>query len=117
MDNPNKSKIWGPGMWLSIHITALKMGEDYFLRWIRVLIPSIPCQTCREHAIKYLSSNQPESYKGIHNNTGDIIGMFKWSWIFHNDVNKRLNKPILDYNTAYRMYTDESILCSEDCGN
>lgn len=112
-----KSKTWGPGMWLSIHITALKMGEDTFLNWIRIMISSIPCETCRSHASKYLTDNPPEAYKDIYNSTGDLVGMFKWSWIFHNDVNMRLSKPVLDYNTAYRMYSDDTILCSKDCGN
>ena len=121
MSNSNKEiskpEIFGPGMWYSIHISAIKMGEEQFLNWVRIIISNIPCLKCKNHATEYLGQNSPELYLNTYNQSGDLIGMFKWTWQFHNDVNKRLGKKILDYTTAYKMYTDESVLCSSDCGN
>jgi len=112
------SKVFGPGMWYTIHITALKIGQDNFLSWIYIIISSIPCLRCRKHATEYISENPPDKYKDVYDkSSGDLIGMFKWSWKFHNDVNTRLSKPLLDYNTVYKMYNDESVLCSDSCGN
>lgn len=110
-------KIFGPGLWYSIHITALKLGEESFVNWLRVMISEIPCEKCKNHATEYLTLNPPENYKGIQDeSTSELIGMFKWTWKFHNDVNARLSKPILDYNYCYTLYTS-SEKCSKECGN
>lgn len=116
-DKISDAKTFGPGMWYTIHVTAIKMGQDTFLSWIYIIINSIPCLDCRQHAVVYLSEDPPSGYKDVYTTDGEPIGMFKWSWKFHNSVNQRLNKPIIDFDTAYKMYTDESVLCSEGCGN
>ena len=112
----SKSEKFGPGMWYTIHITALKLGEDLFLDWIRIILNSIQCLRCRTHALEYLEENNPVKYMGIHNENGELIGMFQWSWKFHNDVNLRLSKKVYDFNEVYRMYSSESALCSNHCG-
>jgi len=109
-------KKFGPGMWYSIHTTALRMGEDNFIDWIVVLISRIPCLDCRGHATEYLNKNPPSMYKGVlDENTGEIVGMFKWTYIFHNAVNARLGKRVIDYIEAYNIYSDDSA-CSSKCG-
>jgi len=113
----NDPKKFGPGMWYSIHNTALKMGENFFMDWIRLIIDSIPCLKCKTHALKYLDENLLENFRDVHDENGELVGMFIWTWKFHNDVNLRLNKKIYDYKEAYRMYTDESSNCSKECGN
>jgi hypothetical protein len=111
-------KVFGPGLWFSIHTSALKINQENFLSWIRIIVSSIPCLRCRNHATEYINENPPDVFKDVRDeNTKDLIGMFKWAWKFHNDVNLRLKKPLMDYNTVYRMYTDESVMCSEECGN
>jgi len=110
-------KVFGPGLWYSIHITALKTSEDFFLDWIVIIVSNIPCLKCKTHAQEYLNKNPPSLYKNSYNESGELIGMFEWSWLFHNSVNSRLNKNILDYPTAYRMYSEASENCSLDCGN
>lgn len=117
--NDNKisdPKVFGPGMWYSIHISAIQLSEDNFITYIKGIIPKIPCLKCREHAVEYLKNNPIEHFKGIKDNNGEFVGMFKWSWIFHNNVNQRLNYKVLDWDTAYNMYTDDSKICSLDCG-
>ena len=117
------SKTFGPGMWYSIHISSLKLGETEFLEWIRIILNSIPCSKCRKHALQYLEENNPSNYKDIYDENGELIGMFQWTWKFHNDVNIRLNeknkedRKIYDFHEAYRMYSNDEILCSDNCGN
>jgi len=111
------SKTLFEGIWYTIHISALKMGEDSFLNWIILILNSLPCSTCKSHALEYLRTSPPELFKNTYDEkTGELIGMFKWTWKFHNDVNLRLSKKVLDYNTTYKMYSDENV-CSTDCGN
>jgi hypothetical protein len=110
-------EVFGPGMWYSIHSSSIQLDDECFMKYIDGIIPKIPCLICREHATEYLKNNPTKDYKGIKNSNGEYIGMFKWSWIFHNTVNKRLGKPILDWDTAYNMFTDDSKVCSMSCGN
>ena len=117
MEIQNDPTKFGPGMWYSIHNTALKMGEDFFIDWIRIILNSIPCLKCRTHSLEYLQNNSLENYRDVHDENGELVGMYIWTWKFHNDVNLRLNKKIYDYKDSYRMYTDESLSCSKDCGN
>jgi len=108
---------FGPGMWYTIHITALKLGQDLFIDWIRITLNSIPCLKCRNHAIEYLDENNPTKFRDIYNSNGELIGMFQWTWKFHNDVNARLSKKIYDFDEIYRMYSSDSALCSDKCGS
>lgn len=110
------AKKFGPGMWYTIHITSLRMGEENFIEWLRITLSSIPCLKCRKHSLEYLDENHLDKFKDIHNEHGELIGMFQWTWKFHNDVNNRLGKRVHDFDEAYRMYTDEST-CTDNCGN
>lgn len=116
-DAISDSTKFGPGMWYTIHITSLKIGEDSFIDWIRIILNSIPCIKCRNHSLEYIQENDPVKSKDMYNEDGELIGMFKWTWKFHNDVNARLKKKIYDFDEAYRMYTNESSTCSDKCGN
>ena len=42
--------------------------------------------------------------------------MFKWSWKFHNSVNSRIGKPVLDWDTTYNLYSDPGVMvCTKSC--
>jgi hypothetical protein len=110
-------KKFGPVLWRIIHIAALNMSADDFIKFINLQIIHILCMDCRNHAIEYLKNNPPESYKNVYDVNGEFVGMFKWSWKFHNDVNIRLKHQLMDYNTAYALYSTDSQTCSDSCGN
>ena len=110
-------KIFGPGMWYSIHVSSLQLGENNYITYVEALLNKLPCKKCRDHAMEYLRDNPIENFKSIKDKDGELIGMFKWSWMFHNAVNKRLNKQIIDFNTAYNFYTGAEALCTLNCGN
>lgn len=106
-------KYIGPGIWVLMHMKAIKSIEFTdkidFLHFIDYLCNNFPCERCRRHMIEYVDKDPPLNYFTIPD------GMFYWSWKFHNDVNQRLGKPIIDYTTAKQWYN--SGVCNENCGS
>jgi hypothetical protein len=44
------------------------------------------------------------------------LGLFVWSWKFHNAVNARIKKPLMSWDTAYNLYSEtESLVCTKNC--
>ncbi len=119
---PTDPKIFGPGTWFNMHIVALDADTpekiQHFIIYIRMIVTKLPCRGCSSHAIKYVETNSPEQFVNLTDKTGKNIGMFKWSWMFHNDVNNRLGKPIINWDTAYSMYKDDEMaICPIGCGD
>ena len=107
-----QSKLWGPGEWHSIHITAAWADTPekfrFFCMWIRNQIENLPCSDCITHARAYMLANPPEKAEDA----------FIWSWRFHNSVNRRLGKPEMEYNTAKQLYLEGGVkTCKQGCGN
>lgn len=105
-----QSKLWGPGRWQSIHVTASWADTPekfkFFCSWIRDQIEHLPCQECIREARAYLASNPPEKAEDA----------FIWSWRFHNAVNRRLGKPEMEYTTVKQIYLEGGMkVCNEGC--
>jgi hypothetical protein len=111
---PSDSKVWNPGVWFSLHLLALAAITvskiESFIDNFKLVISRLPCESCRDHANKYLLNNPIENY------IDRDKGMFLYVWEFHNFVNERLNKPILDFESAYNMYSDNTEVCKTVCG-
>ena len=105
---PKSPTVFGPGVWLSIHILAIDsvndMAIDFFMAWIDKMVYRLTCPTCVKHSIEYLSKNPIEPYINSVNSRGIKNGMFIWSWKFHNNVNERLDKEVISFENAYNMY-------------
>lgn len=87
---------WGPYTWNMFHTLSQKIKEEQFLSIKRELWNlfkkvscNLPCPYCSKHACEYLSKIKVQD---IHTKE-DFINIF---FEFHNDVNKRLNKPLFD---------------------
>ena len=115
----------GPGVWLVIHQQALLATtpeqQEHFLQLMDELCDKFPCPKCRGHCLQYLEQYPPEDYCQV---TVEVkgeerpLGLFLWSWNFHNAVNSRLGKRLLDWETAYNLYQDhgkEGLSCSKVC--
>ena len=116
---PTDPKIIGPGTWYAIHTMAMSCEDIdsclFFIQFLKAIIESFPCEKCRIHAMKFIEENPPEKYLHITNDIDEHIGMFKLSWEFHNSANRGLNKPIISFAEAWKLYSEPSI-CTEDCG-
>lgn len=115
--NPN---VLGPGVWYDIHLESknakIEEQKKAFVHKMYLLAQSFPCLTCRKHIDEYLQNNPFEPFWNEITNTGEQIGMFKWSWYFHNSVNQRLNKPLVSWDNALYIFSDASInSCDKDC--
>lgn len=100
--------IFGPSYWYILHsgsisypINPTPIVKEKMKNFIIGIPIMIPCKNCQEHATSYI-----EKY---YNNL-DIIcssrdSLFKFFVDFHNAVNNRLNKPLVTYDDAYKMYS------------
>lgn len=119
-DDTDPTKF-GPGMWISIHTLALRANtqekKKEYVEEVISLVESIKCGECHGHATEYLKKNPIEKYFNVKDvKSGAEIGCFKWSWVFHNAVNKRLGKKELDFNTALMKYIPSKEKCT-NCGS
>ena len=113
-------KIIGPGAWFTIHLMAknatTKELKDAFIVFMELLREYFPCKKCRKHINEYLNKNPIRDFYNIKDNKGNDIGMFKYTWLFHNTVNTRLDKQYIDWDTAWAMYDDTDIsVCNIGC--
>ena len=83
---------WGPRLWAEIHSTSVKSTPRKFKEYLSTLGPRIPCEECQYHFKSYMFQNPMGS------RDDPII----WAIDFHNDVNRRLGKPVLTYQQAYK---------------
>ena len=115
---PTDPKVIGPGTWFTLHTMAMACGDPdaciFYIQFVKAIIDSFPCNKCRLHALSFIQKNPPEEYIHIYNDINEPIGMFKWSWLFHNHANKGIGKPLLSYDEAWKLYSEQS-LCMGNC--
>jgi len=111
MQNPeivSKSANFGPGTWFCIHVHArnskTQNQKEAFIKFINNICQNLKCGECNGHCHKYIEEHPPNKFMNVIENNEDI-GMFMWSWMFHNAVNKRIGKKIMDWKTALMMYS------------
>lgn len=106
--NENYIKKYGSNYWNIIHIEALKITlqeltdcdvkqkRTEFLAFFEYIIKNMMC-SCKNHAYQIFMINRyADNYKY----------MFQYTVDFHNEVNLRLNKPIISYKQAVFRYKD-----------
>lgn len=105
-------KIWGPKQWYSLHngaaqypLNPTSIVRDRMKGFILGLPYTLPCQTCFQHAITYIESKAGEL---------DLIvssrqNLFKFWVDFHNTVNKRLGKPIISLEDAWKKFSGTGV--------
>lgn len=88
------------GKWDDIHnmslATSSREDQKSFASCLRIICYTHYCGGCRSHANAYIEARPPEN---------SFSNCFHYTVEFHNNVNARLNKPIVDYNTAVMWYT------------
>lgn len=121
-DNSDPKYI-GPGYWDYIHRFSFNAKtidkQKQMAVTIREICNNFPCKTCSGHCKEYIEKHPPEDFIGlkmeIYGKT-EMLGMFVWSWKFHNTVNIRLNKPLMSWETAYNLYSyGNTLACGKNC--
>lgn len=111
----------GPGKWDTFMIEAsnstTRKSQEDTCKFIRRQIDNMRCE-CRDHAKQYMLENPPENMIGFRLQ-GEEVGLLLWVWMFHNTVNKRLNKTYVpQWDEVYDYYWLKSeaynVPCSSD---
>lgn len=103
--------MWGPLLWKTMHSfgRVLKGVEDHALRetltretssLFDILIRSIPCPSCRNHATQYKRTH------AIANANTKNDAFEDWAYTFHNAVNRRIQKVMIGREQANRLYVN-----------
>ncbi len=102
-------KQWGPPFWKCIHFTALgypnKPTDDIKIAYKNFFIALkdvIPCHICGNHYIEFINKFPLDDCVMSSKTT-----LFNWTVDLHNDVNVRSNKPIVNYETALKLLSEE----------
>ena len=108
-------KYIGPGYWTAWHIKSLhaddKNKKSEVARSIVVDIIYFPCMNCRNHAKDYVRKNPLiEAIK-----KDDPLSLFIWTVNFHNFVNMRLGKTMINWQQDKKLWSGENV-CFENCG-
>jgi Erv1 / Alr family len=111
----------GPGVWFSLHLTALHATTDElkraFMIYVENLCANFRCQDCQKHFRKYLDDHPLLPYWDRKDGHGRPLGMFIWAWEFHNAVNRFLHKYEPTLEEAYDYYHNNLIGVCTDCGH
>ena len=119
---------WGPVTWALFHTIAEKINPDQFnsikdelISQLRLVCNNLPCNICIAHASRYWKQINLVNIKTKHD-----LKMILFH--FHNEVNKRKNKPIyketdltkyengnihkmvLVFNHVYNEYTNNKLI-------
>ena len=98
----------GPGQWFTIHKIAKcainESKKQMFVEFMNDVCEEMRCGRCKQHMIEYMRANPFSPFWNVRDRDGSQVGMFKWTWLFHNSVNERLNKPFVDWDTAKHMF-------------
>jgi hypothetical protein len=116
-------KYVGPGTWNVIHRLAFLANtptkQQEFVNIMKQICHGFPCLNCREHCTEYIRTHPLEEYLNVAVSTNSQIlplGLFVWSWRFHNEVNKRLKKPLMAWKTAINLYSPSKMYsCNSSC--
>ena len=123
--NNTNPKYIGPGTWNVIHTLAYnattKESKQAFIKHMNIICKQFPCETCREHCKTYLKENPMIEYMDVVTE-GKPLGLFTWTWQFHNAVNHRIGKPILSWEIALHIYSQfksekSDGVCSLECSD
>lgn len=103
-------KTFLQGYWMKMHADALFADRNVDCRtaFEKMLINganTFPCETCKPHFLTYLRNNP----------ISECNSLFKWTVDFHNAVNVRLGKKIVELPEALEMFQTGNLPGCEAC--
>ena len=110
----------GPGIWFKIHSDAVaaitQPLKESFVININALCNGFKCKHCQPYFRKYINDHPIEKYFNIKNKEGKDIGIYQWTWEFHNSVNLRLGKFQCTLEESYEYYINNTVRACYECG-
>lgn len=113
--DPNTARV----LWTLIHsngslVDKGKMTQEAFAEFFRLLVEEkqLPCEKCRIDTVEHISSNPIKHIAGSRNT------YLRWTFDFHNAVNKKLNKEMFPWDRCLSIYTNNNVEfapCSAGC--
>lgn len=103
---------WGTPGWTFLHCVSFTYSKtptpqerrDMFA-FLRSVGNVLPCKKCRSHYNSYvhtrLQSTTSPALQSRESLSRFVVDL-------HNDVNRRLQRPVIDYETVRRMYEDDT---------
>ena len=94
---------WGPTFWSCIHLICLSplTSSNDILMFLRVVQVVLPCKFCRDSLNEYISLKHPSLY------SNSKLDLFRWTVEVHNYVNSKKNKPTLNLEKAYKIWSSQ----------
>jgi hypothetical protein len=103
--NLNPSQ-WGPYYWGMLHFMSSTYDnnpnpsvQSVMKTFIQSLPVFLPCKECQDHAFHFIKS------KNLNKVVENRKELFTFFFNFHNFVNERLNKPLMEIKTALEKYS------------
>ena len=105
VDHSSNPDLWGSHQWKALHYSAAgyednpsKITQERMKQRILSLPFEIPCAKCRSHCSAYIERSN------IDKAVSSRDELFRFYFDFHNKVNERLGKTIIDFEDAKRMF-------------
>lgn len=100
----------GRAGWSLLHQTAVQFPlqpssqeTSDMMQWIRLFGILFPCEDCRYHLNRYIETHPI--------NASSREAIIFWCWRLHNDVNKRLHKPLFPLSHYLKEWTLDEHRC------
>lgn len=89
-------EIWGSTFWNTLHFTAFgypdipnEMDQDVYKKFIMNFVKILPCDKCSVDARAYINNMSDVEWA---ESLKDRDSLLKWTWVFHDNINRKLNK-------------------------
>ena len=101
--------VWGPPTWRLLHCLSVKAKDTMTLPQLNDLktileriVSNLPCPVCSTHAKSYFKLN---NFKTI----TTLTQLRYFLFVFHNNVNTRINKPLITYEEHNMLYQNMNL--------
>ena len=101
--------VWGPPTWRLLHCLSVKAKDTMTLPQLNDLktileriVSNLPCPVCSTHAKSYFKLNKFNTIITL-----DQLRYFMF--VFHNNVNTRINKPLITYEEHNMLYKNMNL--------
>lgn len=107
-------RLWGPSAWETMHSITFTYPDknpteeekEAMVRFFYSIADVLPCYRCRKHFKESLLTHS------IEDNLQNRDQLTRWLVARHNDVNQRLDKPIVSYDFVKSKYDDYKNKCN-----